>query len=80
MATAELSPWDNAAPICAIINKNPGIKMLFGEVENINPKIKSLWIRNCQSISFGQMLISIGAQNRITSDIMNGYNTSEITV
>ncbi|WP_051285342.1 NAD(P)/FAD-dependent oxidoreductase [Aequorivita capsosiphonis] len=62
VATAELSPGDIAAPIRAIINKNPRIKVLLGEVEKICPEIKSLKMKNGQSISFDQLVMATGAQ------------------
>lgn len=62
VATAELSPGDIAAPIRAIVNKNPGIKVVLGEVEKINPKDKSLNMRNGQIISFDQLVMATGAQ------------------
>ena len=62
VATAELSPGDIAAPIRAIVNKNPGIKVVLGEVEKINPKDKSLKMRNGQIISFDQLVMATGAQ------------------
>ncbi|MGB3345537.1 MAG: NAD(P)/FAD-dependent oxidoreductase [Aequorivita sp.] len=62
VATAELSPGDIAAPIRAIVNKNPRIKVLLGEVEKIDSEKKSLKTRNGQSIFFDQLVIATGAQ------------------
>lgn len=62
VATAELSPGDIAAPIRAIVNKNPRIKVILGEVEKINPKKKSLKMRNGQIITFDQLVMATGAQ------------------
>ncbi|MGO3183213.1 MAG: NAD(P)/FAD-dependent oxidoreductase [Aequorivita sp.] len=62
VATAELSPGDIAAPIRAILNKNPRIKVLLGEVEKICPELKSLKMKNGQSISFDQLVMATGAQ------------------
>lgn len=62
VATAELSPGDIAAPIRAIVNKNPRIKVLLGEVEKIDAEKKSLKTRNGQSIFFDQLVIATGAQ------------------
>src|SRR5690606_36966067 len=46
VATAELSPGDISAPIRAVVNKNPRIKVVLGEVEKINPGKKFLKMRN----------------------------------
>lgn len=62
VATAELSPGDIAAPIRAIVNKNPNIKVILGEVEKINPDVKALKMRNGQTITFDQLVIATGAQ------------------
>ncbi len=62
VATAELSPGDIAAPIRTIINKNPRIKVILGEVERINPKEKSLKLKNGRCISFDQLVVATGAQ------------------
>lgn len=62
VATAELSPGDIAAPIRAIINKNPRAKVILGEVKNIDPKNKSVHLRNGRSIFFDQLIMATGAQ------------------
>lgn len=62
VATAELSPGDIAAPIRAIINKNLRAKVILGEVKNIDPKNKSVHLKNGRSISFDQLVMATGAQ------------------
>jgi len=62
VATAELSPGDIAAPIRAIVNKNPNIKVVLGEVKKIDPDKKSIHLRNGRSINFDHLVIATGAQ------------------
>lgn len=62
VATAELSPGDIAAPIRAIVNKNPNIKVILGEVKKIDPDKKSIHLRNGRSIDFDQLVMATGAQ------------------
>lgn len=62
VATAELSPGDIAAPIRAILNDNPRAKVILGEVKSIDPKTKSVHLRNGQVISFDQLVMATGAQ------------------
>ena len=62
VATAELSPGDIAAPIRAIVSKNPNIKVVLGEVKKIDPNKKSVHLRNGRSINFDQLVIATGAQ------------------
>lgn len=62
VATAELSPGDIAAPIRAIINNNPRIKVVLGEVQKINPEGKSLILKSGQLIKFDQLVMATGAQ------------------
>ncbi|WP_310993722.1 NAD(P)/FAD-dependent oxidoreductase [Aequorivita marina] len=62
VATAELSPGDIAAPIRAIINKNPKAKVILAEVKKIDPKNKSVHLQNGTSITFDQLVMATGAQ------------------
>lgn len=62
VATAELSPGDIAAPIRAIVNENPNIEVILGEVKKIDPKEKSVYLRNGRSIAFDQLVMATGAQ------------------
>ena len=62
VATAELSPGDIAAPIRAIIGKNPKIKVLLGEVKEIQPEEKTLTLRDGRAVSFDQLVLATGAQ------------------
>ena len=62
VATAELSPGDIAAPIRAIVNENPKIKVILGEVTKIDPKEKKIHLKNDHSISFDQLVVATGAQ------------------
>lgn len=62
VATAELSPGDISAPIRAIVNENPRIKVILGEVQDIDPKNKTLRLRNGKSLSFDQLVMATGAQ------------------
>lgn len=62
VATAALSPADIAAPLRAIMRKNPKIKVLLGEVEKILPNEKSLILRDGRNISFDRLILATGAQ------------------
>ncbi len=57
-----MSPGDIAAPIRAIINENSRVKVILGEVKKINPKEKSVHLRNGRSICFDQLVMATGAQ------------------
>jgi NADH dehydrogenase len=62
VATAELSPGDIAAPIRAIVNDNPSVEVILGEVKKIDPKEKSVHLQNGRSITFDQLVMATGAQ------------------
>lgn len=62
VATAELSPGDIAAPIRTIMAKNPRIKVVLGEVQNICSEEKSLFLKNGRTISFDQLVLATGAR------------------
>ena len=62
VATAELSPGDISAPIRTILRKNPRIKVILGEVKNIQPEEKSLVLRDGRVINFDQLVMATGAQ------------------
>ncbi|RXJ44375.1 NAD(P)/FAD-dependent oxidoreductase [Gelidibacter gilvus] len=62
VATAELSPGDIAAPIRAIVNEDPNIKVILGEVKKIDPKVKTIYLNNGHSIPFDQLVMATGAQ------------------
>ncbi len=62
VATAELSPGDIAAPIRAIVNEDPNIKVILGEVKKIDPNGNTIHLNNGHSISFDQLVMATGAQ------------------
>lgn len=62
VATAELSPGEISAPIRAILNKNPRVQVVLGEVKEIQAEKKSLTLRNGRCISFDQLVVATGAQ------------------
>lgn len=62
VATAELSPGDITAPIRAIVNENPRIKVILAEVNNIDAKAKSLYLKNGKCITFDHLVMATGAQ------------------
>jgi len=62
VATAALSPGDIAAPLRAVMRKNPKMEVLLGEVEKILPNEKTLILRDGRNISFDQLILATGAQ------------------
>lgn len=62
VATAALSPGDIAAPIRAILGKNSKVRVLLGEVKEIQPKEKYLTLINGREIPFDQLVLAPGAQ------------------
>jgi NADH dehydrogenase len=62
VATAALSPGDIAAPIRQLIGKQPGVRVLLGEVAEVNPEKNSLMLTDGRSISYDQLVLAPGAQ------------------
>lgn len=62
VATAALSPGDIAAPIRAIFGNNKNIRVILGEVNNIDTEAKKLHLVNETEIPFDQLVIAPGAQ------------------
>src|SRR5690606_15607822 len=62
VATAALSPGDIAAPIRAIVGKNPNIDVLMGEVERVDAASKSLVMVGGRTIEYDQLILAPGSQ------------------
>lgn len=62
VATAALSPGDIAAPIRAIIGKKSGIRVLLGEVSEVQPEGKSLLLLDGRNISYDKLVLAPGAR------------------
>ena len=62
VATAALSPGDIATPIRALVGKDSGIKVILGEVENIDPKNKNLTLLKGEIIAYDQLILAAGAK------------------
>ena len=61
VATGALSPGDIAAPIRSILGESR-VKVVLGEVKNIDPKRKKLQLINGRELSFDQLVLAPGAQ------------------
>src|SRR5690554_1950985 len=62
VATAALSPGDIAAPIRAILGQDSGIRVLLGEVMNINPRKNELYLKDQRVISYDQLIMAPGSK------------------
>ena len=61
VATAALSPGDIAAPIRAIVGKYSNVSVLLGEVENVDPKINSLYLADGRTITYDELILAPGS-------------------
>lgn len=62
VATAALSPGDIALPIRAILGNRRGMKVLLGNVINVNKKEDFVELENGQKIDFDYLVLAPGAQ------------------
>ncbi|WP_441000817.1 NAD(P)/FAD-dependent oxidoreductase [Fodinibius sp. SL11] len=62
VATAALSPGDIAVPIRAIMGQRKGLKVLLGEVVNINKQENYVELKSGKKISFDYLILAPGAQ------------------
>ena len=62
VATAALSPGDIAAPIRSILGKYSNIRVLLGEVDQIQPDQKFLKMVDRRKISYDQLILAPGAR------------------
>ena len=62
VATAALSPGDIAAPIRAILGKRSTVRVLLGEVNNINLPEHSLSLTDGRIINFDKLVLAPGAK------------------
>jgi NADH dehydrogenase FAD-containing subunit len=63
VATAGLSPADIAAPIRAIVNRNPNIRVLLDEVSGVDSAAKRLHMISGATLDFDTLVIATGARH-----------------
>ncbi|MDR8394376.1 NAD(P)/FAD-dependent oxidoreductase [Aliifodinibius sp. S!AR15-10] len=62
VATAALSPGDIAVPIRAIFGKSSNVRVVLGEVTEINKQEKSLKLKDERTFDFDYLVVAAGAQ------------------
>src|SRR5699024_5899045 len=62
VATAALSPGDIAAPIRAIGCKNPGLRVILGEVEKVLADENRLLISNGRTVEYDELILAPGSR------------------
>lgn len=62
VATAALSPGDIAVPIRAILGRRKGLKVLLGNVVDVNKKEQYVLLENEQQINFDYLVLAPGAR------------------
>ncbi|MEL7833036.1 NAD(P)/FAD-dependent oxidoreductase [Fodinibius sp. Rm-B-1B1-1] len=62
VATAALSPGDIAVPIRAILGERKGLKVLLGNVTEVNKKKQFVALENGQKVNFDYLVLAPGAQ------------------
>lgn len=62
VATAALSPGDIAVPIRAIFGKHSNVRVVLGEVTNIDKKEKSLDLKDGRNFDYDYLVVAPGAQ------------------
>lgn len=62
VATAALSPGDIAAPIRAILGENSRVRVLLGEVSDINAGHNKLYLKDGRNISYDKLILAPGSQ------------------
>jgi len=62
VATAALSPGDIAVPIRAILGQRNGLKVLLGNVINVNKEDNYIKLKNGRQISFDYLVLAPGAR------------------
>lgn len=62
VATGGLSPGDIASPLRAVVSKYKNIRVVKGEVENIDLARKKVFLEN-EAYSYDQLIVAAGAQH-----------------
>lgn len=62
VATAALSPADIAAPIREILNKQKNVKVIMGEVTDINLDLKKVYMSNL-TFDYDYLIIAVGSRH-----------------
>lgn len=62
VATAALSPGDIAVPIRAIVGNKKNVKVLLGNVTNVDKSGKKLKLSDGRTVSFDQLILAPGAR------------------
>lgn len=62
VATAALSPGDIAAPIRQLIGEHPGVRVLMGEVQEVQAEQNRLMLTDGRTILYDQLVLAPGAQ------------------
>src|SRR6056297_976320 len=74
VATAALSPGDIAVPIRAILGQRKGLRVLLGNVINVNKKDHYIELKNGRQINFDYLVLAPGAQyNYFGNDEWENY-------
>ncbi len=62
VATGSLSPGEIAAPIRGIFSKQRNIRVLLGEAVDLDPKAKSVSLRDGATVQYDSLIVATGSQ------------------
>jgi NADH dehydrogenase len=82
VATGGLSAGDISSPIRAILSRQKNVQVLMGEVNNLDPERKRVFLKDGQEVSYDSLILSTGVShhyfgNDHWSDIAPGMKTIE---
>lgn len=63
VATGGLSPGDIAAPLRSVLSKHRNVTVLLDEVLAIDPKSRTVQLKNSPSIPYDALIVATGAEN-----------------
>lgn len=63
VATGALSPGEIAAPIRGVLKRQTNTSVLLGEAVDIDPKAKSVLLKDGSSVSYDSLIVATGSQS-----------------
>jgi NADH dehydrogenase len=63
VATGSLSPGEIAAPIRSVLATQTNTRVLLGEVVDIDPSAKRIWLRDGAQVEYDTLIVATGSQS-----------------
>lgn len=63
VATGSLSPGEIAAPLRGVLSRQKNTRVLLGEVVDIDPSRKQVWLKDGAKLSYDSLIVAAGSQS-----------------